>query len=123
MKPGHQPRADDSTHMKILRDGEILNVSQIGQLDAANCRSFSSRLKAALPANVARIDIDLTHTRMDCGGLGALVALRNCAREQNDNVAIRLFNPTLAVQRLFALTRLDRLFPIEQHEDTCLRPS
>jgi anti-anti-sigma factor len=99
--------------MKILRDGETLNVSHIAQLDAANCRSFSSRLRELLPS-VQRIDIDLSRTRVDCGGLGALVALRNCARLRNHKVAIRLLNPTMATQRLFTLTQLDRLFPIEQ---------
>ena len=113
MKTRHQPAARPQTHMKILRDGETLNVSQIGELDAANCRTFSSRLRELLPT-ARQIDIDLSRTRMDCGGLGALVALRNCARRQNRNVAIRLLNPTLPVQRLIALTRMDRLFPIEQ---------
>ena len=99
------------TQMTILRDGETLNVSHIAQLDAANCRSFSSRLRELLPG-VQHIDIDLSRTRMDCGGVGALVALRNCARRRN--VAIRLLNPTIAAQRLFTLTQMDRLFPIEQ---------
>ena len=40
------------------------------QLDAANCRSFNSRLRELLPT-VQQIDIDLSRTRMDCGGLGA----------------------------------------------------
>src|SRR4051812_25950278 len=113
MKARYQFCAGNTTHMKIFRDGETLNVSQIAQLDAANCRSFSSRLRELLPT-VQQIDIDLSRTRMDCGGLGALVALRNSARRQHQNIAIRLLNPTLAVQRLIALTRMDRLFPIEQ---------
>src|SRR5215510_2393603 len=100
--------------MNILRDGETLSVSGLSELDAASCRLFKSRLKAALPANIRRINIDLSRTRVDCGGVGALVALRNCARKQNSNVAIHLLNPTLATQRLFTLTRMDRLFPIEQ---------
>jgi len=99
--------------MKILRDGETLSVSGISELDASNSEAFSSQLSAALPANVRQIDIDLSRTRMDCGGLGALVALRNFARRHNTCIAIRLLNPTLAVQCLFALTRMDRLFPIE----------
>jgi anti-anti-sigma factor len=99
--------------MKILRDGEKLSVSEIPELDAASSGSFRSQLSAALPANVRQIDIDLSRTRMDCSGVGALVALRNWAREQNLDVAIRLLNPTQAVRRLFFLTRLDRLFPIE----------
>jgi len=76
--------------MKISRDGETLSVSNIRQLDAATCQSFRSRLKAALPRNVRRIDIDLTRTQMDCGGLGALLALRKCARAENNDVAIHL---------------------------------
>ena len=102
-----------SSDMKILRDGEKLSVSEIPELDAANSGSFRSQLSAALPANVRQIDIDLSRTRMDCSGVGALVALRNWAREQNLDVAIRLLNPTQTVRRLFFLTRLDRLFPIE----------
>ncbi len=41
-----------SPHMKILRDGETLSVSEISELDAANSESFSSQLRAALPANM-----------------------------------------------------------------------
>jgi anti-anti-sigma factor len=100
------------TQMMISRDGETLSVSQIGQLDAASCRSFRSRLQQLLPT-VQRIDIDLSRTRVDCGGVGALIALRNCARRQNQTVAIRLLNPTAVVRRLFTLTQMDRVFPIE----------
>src|SRR3954466_8425558 len=99
--------------MTISRDGETLNVTNIRQLDAATCQSFESRVKAALPRKIRRIDIDLTRTHMDCGGLGALVALRKCARERNNEVAIRLLNPSTAVQRLFSLAHMGRLFPIE----------
>ena len=99
--------------MKILRDGETLSGSGISELDAANSEAFSSQLSAALPANVRQIDIDLSRTRMDCGGVGALVALRNFLCKNHTHIAIRLLNPTLAVQRLLAITRMDRLFPIE----------
>src|SRR6478609_6855565 len=93
--------------MKILRDGETLSLSNIRQLDAATCQSFRLRVNAALPHNVRRINIDLTRTQMDCGGLGALLALRKCAREQNHDVDIHLVNPSAAVLRLFSLTHMD----------------
>jgi anti-anti-sigma factor len=88
-------------------------VSGISDLDVLTSQAFRSELGAALPANVRQIDIDLSETRMDCGGVGALVALRNSAREQNAGVAIRLLNPTARVQRLFNLICMDRLFAIE----------
>ena len=114
MHTRHQNDTRPPDGMTILRDGETLSVTNIRQLDAATCQSFRSRLKAALPRNVRRIDIDLTRTQMDCGGVGALLALRKCAREQNNDIAIHLVNPSAAVQRLFSLTHMDRLFPIER---------
>src|SRR5262245_15670569 len=100
--------------MNILRDGETLSVSGLSELDAASCRLFKSILKAALPANIRRINIDLSRTRVDSGGVEGLDALPKCARNKQGNVAIHILNPTLATQRLFTLTRMDRLFPIEQ---------
>jgi anti-anti-sigma factor len=107
-------KAAGKPEMKILRDGETLSVSDIRELVAVNGKSFHLQLSAALPANVRHIDIDLSQTRMDCGGVGALVALRNWARQQNRDVAIRLLNPTHPVRRLFHLTRMDEVFPIER---------
>ena len=113
MHTRHQQNTKDADTMKILRDGENLSLSNIRQLDVVTSQSFRSRVKAALPDHVRRIDIDLTRTQMDCGGVGALVALRKSAREQNNDVAIYLVNPSASVRRLFSLTRMDRLFPIE----------
>jgi anti-anti-sigma factor len=106
-------KAAGKSEMTILRDGETLNISDIRELAAVNGKSFNLQLSAALPANVRHIDIDLSETRMDCGGVGALVALRKWARRQNRDVAIRLLNPTHPVRRLFNLTRMDQVFPIE----------
>jgi anti-anti-sigma factor len=104
--------------MKITRAGETLSVSQIEQLAAANSLSFQSELKAALPSDVQQIDIDLSETGFaDCTGLGALIALRNCARHCcSANVIIRLLNPKPPIRRIFDLTRLDRIFPIEERQ-------
>jgi len=100
--------------MKIRHDGKTLNVSDLDQLGTMNRQSFNSELAAALPMGIDRIVIDLSRTGyMDCGGLGALIALRNCARRRHGNVAIRLLNPTPPVRHIFKLTHLDRVFPIE----------
>jgi len=101
--------------MKIIRDGKKLKISEIGELAAGTRGTFQSTLNPALGSQVSQIDIDLSDTGfLDCGGVGALVALRKSARRQNTSVAIRLLNPTSSAQRLFQLTGLDRLFPIVQ---------
>lgn len=90
-------------------------MSEIGELAAANSGTFQSALTASLGSNVTEIDIDLSETGfLDCGGVGALVALRKCAQRRNTSVSIRLLNPTSSARRLFQLTRMDDLFPIEQ---------
>ena len=100
--------------MKIILDGERLKVSDLTELTAANCSAFQSELAAALPPEVNEIAIDLSATDfLDCGGVGALVALRRSACRRNLNVAIRLLNPTASARRIFKLTRMDRIFPIE----------
>src|SRR5690349_12683115 len=101
--------------MRIKRDGETLRVSEIGELAAASSGAFQSELAVWLANRVSEIEIDLSQTGfLDCGGVGALVALRKCARRRNSDVAIRLLNPTSSARRLFQLTRMDRVFPIEQ---------
>jgi anti-anti-sigma factor len=101
--------------MKIFRDGKKVTVTDIAELGAGNRGVFQSALDDLLGSYVTEMDIDLSHTGfLDCGGVGALVALRKSARRQNTRVAIRLLNPTSSAQRLFQLTGLDRLFPIEQ---------
>jgi len=103
--------------MKIVREGETLNVSEILELATANSRAFQAELHAALPLEVSNIDIDLSQTGfLDCGGVGALVALRNCARRQNAKLAIRLVNPGPHARQIIELTRMDRVFPIVLRE-------
>jgi|SRR3954454_20717432 anti-sigma B factor antagonist len=101
--------------MKIVCDGETLSVSEIAELGTATSHAFKSQINAALRSGFKRIDIDLAGTGfLDCGGVGALVALRKSARHRNGNVAIRLLNPSPPVRRIFKLTRMDRVFPIER---------
>ena len=102
--------------MKIRQDGETLNVSEILELGTVNSALFNSELAAAFPSEINRIEIDLSDMEfVDCGGVGALVALHNRARRRNVNIAIRLRNPAPTVRRIFNLTRMDRLFPIESN--------
>jgi len=100
--------------MKILQQGETVNVSDVQQLAAGNAADFQSLIRAAMPRRPNRIDIDLSQTEfLDCNGVGALIALLKSARQRNAQVIVRLLGPTLSTQRLLRLTRLDSLFPIE----------
>ena len=101
--------------MNICHSGDTLNVSGLAQLGGADSQSFKSTLCNALPSEVKNINIDLSDTGyVDCAGLGALVALKNCVNRRNGRVAIRLFNPTPPVRRIFNLTRMDRVFPFHR---------
>jgi anti-anti-sigma factor len=100
--------------MRIVQDGDTLNVSEIEELASANSMAFQSAIGAALPLTVKQINIDLSRAGfVDCGGLGALIALRKRARQCNAQVTIRLCHPTGPARRLVRLTGLEELFPIE----------
>ena len=79
-------------------------------MTAANHELFRNQICAELNGH-ATIEIDLSRTRfMDCAGLGALIALRKLAHARNG--AVRLVNPTPAVQGLFDVTRAGEIFEI-----------
>ena len=100
--------------MKIVQQGESINVSDLQELAAANSTHFRSAIRSALPSRPNQIDIDLSQTEfLDCNGVGALIALRKCARQRNAEVIVRLLSPRVATRLLLRLTGLDSLFPIE----------
>ena len=100
--------------MRITCRDETLHVSGIDALSAANSQAFHSQLSTALASPVKQIELDLSQAaHMDCGGVGALVALRNWVRKDNRAVSIRVLNPTGPARQLLQLTRMDGVFPIE----------
>jgi anti-anti-sigma factor len=102
--------------MRIVRSGETVNVTELNELGVASAVRFQSAVGAALPAGPESIDIDLSGVSfIDCGGVGALIALRNSARRHNSGATIRLLNPSPRVRRMFQVTHVDKLFPIENH--------
>ena len=100
--------------MKITRDGQTLTVTDLDELATVTADSFQSELSNILP-EVTQLNIDLSKTVfVDCGGLGALIALRNSVRHQHTNLTIRLLNPTRPVRRMFEITRMEEKFSIDQ---------
>jgi len=102
--------------VKIVQHGETLDVTEIDQIAAVNAGLFESALFEALRSRPRHVDIDLSRTSfVDCVGVGALVAVRKCARKRNAQAIVRLLNPALPAQSLLKLTRMDTFFPIEAH--------
>ena len=94
-----------------------MTVSDVKELDAANSNAFRDQIRAALPAELKSIEIDLSQTGfVDSCGLGALIAVHKTACGLNGGVPIRLLNPTPAVQQIFELTRMHRIFEIVKRQ-------
>lgn len=104
--------------MKIVVHGDTLDVSEIRELGTGTANLFQSELGAALSEAVKNINLDLSQTSfVDCGGLGALVAIRNKA--SNGHAAtIRLLNPPKPLQRIVTMMKMDDVFPIAAGEAT-----
>lgn len=100
--------------MKIIVHGDTLNVSDIKELATFTANSFQSELSAALSGTVRHIDLDLSRTTfVDCGGLGALVAIRKKASTGASPATIRLFNAPKPLEHMVNMMKLGDVFPIE----------
>jgi anti-sigma B factor antagonist len=98
--------------MKIAREGELLNVSDINELTAANSSSFRDEISSALTGSTVVIEIDLSKTLfMDSSGLGALFALYRSTIKR-EGVVLRLLNPVPEIEQLLELTQMQQLFEI-----------
>lgn len=100
--------------MKITRDGENLNISEIRDLSSANSESFRQEVCRSLPPAVKTIEVDMSQTKsIDSCGLGALIGVYKMAT-RNGDVIVRLINPSSSLQQMFELTRMHRIFEVVQ---------
>ena len=104
--------------MKFVVQGDTLNVSEIRELATATANTFQSQLSAALSKSVKHINLDLSQTTfVDCGGLGALVAIRKKANNGLGAATIRLLNPPKPLERMVEMMKMGDLFPITTGEE------
>jgi len=100
--------------MKIIQDGENLNITDVKDLCSANSESFRHEVCKWLPPSVKTIEVDMSQTRfVDSCGLGALIGVYKAATRKGD-VTLRLVNPSAPLQQMFELTRLHRIFEVVQ---------
>ena len=103
--------------MKIVVHEDTLNVSEIRELGTATANTFQSQLSAALSESVKHINLDLSQTTfVDCGGLGALVALRKKASTGHSSATIRLLNPPKPLRHIVSVMKMGDLFSIGTNE-------
>ena len=96
---------------------KVLSVAGTRVLTTATAGKFRERVFAGLNGHDV-IEVDLSRTTfMDCGGLGALIALRNATRESNSRM--RLLNPTPPVEQVLNLLEAQRVFEIVTARPGC----
>jgi len=99
--------------MKLEVRGDTLSISGVRELNAANADDFRDQIRAALSGSQRNIEIDLSQAvLLDSCGLNALISLHKTACSRKG--LLRLVNPSSAVQQIFELTRMHRIFEIVQ---------
>ena len=94
--------------MKLADDTLCIRCPK--ELGLANAAGFGAEARAAMETGATNIIVDLAGTGfLDCGGIGALIALRNDAQRVNRNISVQVINPTPPVRRILHLTQLDSL--------------
>lgn len=86
------------------------------RLDAAAAPAFKAEVEAFAAGQPRRVLLDLSEVAfVDSTGLGVLVSL---LKRMGSDGRIAVVGANAAVQRLFQITRLDKLFPHHgSHED------
>lgn len=88
------------------------------QLGADSAEEFKARVAGAIPADGARLAIDLTRVDfVDSSGLGAIVSLLKTVRPHGGLV---LFGLRPGVKEVLRVTHLDAVFPCETTEEAAL---
>ena len=97
------------------RDLDNIRIVTVNEprIDAAIAIQFKDEMRALVHGGPARVVLDLSHVGfIDSSGLGAVVAaMKQSGTAQNFELA----GLTRSVKKVFALTRMDRVFTI--HSD------
>jgi anti-sigma B factor antagonist len=102
------------------RIGEVvvLRVEE-RRLDAANAPSFKQELNREIDQGATQIVLDLRGVEfVDSSGLGALVS---CLKRLGPLGGVAIAGAGDAVQRLFTLTRMDRVFSLHPTVEEAVR--
>lgn len=97
--------------LNVADHGDIRIVSVMeGRIDAAVAIQFKDQMREHVEGGPARIVLDLSQVGfIDSSGLGAIVA---AMKQVDSSRKLELAGLTRTVQKVFALTRMDRVFTI-----------
>jgi anti-sigma B factor antagonist len=99
--------------------GGVPVVSGPEEIDITNADGLRAALLESAGHGTGTLVVDMTRTRFcDTAGLHALVAARKRALAEGGEVALVI--PGAAVQRIFAITGLDHVFPTYMSRDEAL---
>ena len=98
-------------HYPVLWIGQVAVVTLPAEIDITNADTIREDLLSVLNQGAALLIADMSKTTFcDSAGVGALV--RAFRRAQASNCSMRLVVRTVAVQRVLAITGVDRLLDI-----------
>ena len=113
---GDRPAETDACR-ETSKGEKVLSVACTRELTTANASKFRERVIAALSGHDV-IEVDLSGTIfLDCGGLGALIALNNATRDRKGRM--RLLYPTPPVVQVLYLLEAQRVFEIVMARSDC----
>ena len=85
------------------------------RFDAAAARDFKTEIQSHWPPSVKRLDIDLHSVEfLDSSGIGALLSVYKRLSSGGEG-SVKLLNVKPAVQSVFELMRMHRIFDIQGH--------
>jgi anti-sigma B factor antagonist len=94
------------------RDGDVYRLRLLGEFDIGGIDAAQAALAAALASGSPRLVVDLSGLSfIDSSGLRLVIGARTRCEERGIELSIRRGGP--AVQRIFEVTRLERLLPFE----------
>ena len=98
--------------VRVERTGRVAVVDARGELDAYTASALGEAFEAALSDGNERVLIDLgAVTFLDSTALGLVVKAVNEITDRGG--AVRLVLPTRSARRIFEITTLDRVLPVE----------
>ncbi len=94
------------------RDGDVLTIELVGELDMASVEALNAMLQRAERTDASRIVLDLSRCEyVDSTGLTGLLAAQRRSDQGSDRLRFR--NLTGHVAEVVKLTKLDRVLRIE----------
>jgi anti-anti-sigma factor len=106
------PAGNAPFSIDAARDGDVYRLRLVGEFDIGGMEAAQAALATATADGVPRLLVDLSGlTFIDSSGLRFIIGARTLCEERGIELSIRRGGP--AVQRIFEVTRLERLLPFE----------